>query len=98
MKALIAEAVDCEKEFIRDCLPMNALGLSAKEFEQYIDYIADRRLRNCGLEPLLAAAPANPFPWLSEMMDLKKETNFFEGRVTEYKKSSSIKNASDDEL
>jgi len=98
LRQLMAQAVSLEKEFIRDCLPVNALGLSAKEFEQYIDYIADRRLRNCGLEPLLAAAPANPFPWLSEMMDLKKEQNFFEGRVTEYKKSSSIKTASDDEL
>jgi ribonucleoside-diphosphate reductase beta chain len=98
LRQLMAEAVSLEKEFIRDCLPANAIGLSAKEFEQYIDYIADRRLRNCGLEPLLAAAPANPFPWLSEMMDLKKEQNFFEGRVTEYKKSSSLEVASDDEL
>jgi ribonucleoside-diphosphate reductase beta chain len=98
LRQLMIEAVELEKEFIRDCLPANALGLSAKEFEQYIDYIADRRLRNCGLEPLTATAPTNPFPWLSEMMDLKKEQNFFEGRVTEYKKASSMESSNDDEL
>jgi ribonucleoside-diphosphate reductase beta chain len=94
----MAEAVSLEKEFIRDCLPVNALGLSAKDFEQYIDYIADRRLQNSGLDQLAATTPTNPFPWLSEMMDLKKEQNFFEGRVTEYKKASALEVANDDEL
>lgn len=98
LRQLMAQAIGLEKEFIRDCLPVNALGLSAKEFEQYIDYIADRRLRNCGLDPLIATPPANPFPWLSEMMDLKKEQNFFEGRVTEYQKSAAIDQSKDDEL
>jgi ribonucleoside-diphosphate reductase beta chain len=40
----------------------------------------------------------NPFPWLAEMMDVKKEQNFFEGRVTEYQKSSALSEVSDDEL
>jgi ribonucleoside-diphosphate reductase beta chain len=40
----------------------------------------------------------NPLPWLAEMMDIKKEQNFFEGRVTEYQKASSLNVASDDEL
>ena len=97
LRQTMAEAIQLEKDFIRDCLPLNGLGLSSKEFEQYIDYIADRRLRNCGLDPLVAET-VNPFPWLSEMMDLKKEQNFFEGRVTEYQKSSSLNVAADDEL
>lgn len=94
---LMAEAVRLEKEFIRDCLPVNALGLSSSEFEQYIDYIADRRLEGVGLPPLNSGA-SNPFPWLAEMMDIKKEQNFFEGRVTEYQKASALVVASDDEL
>ena len=91
------EAVQLEKDFIKDCLPVNSVGLSAEEFCQYIDYIADRRLNGVGLEPLNPSA-INPFPWLAEMMDVKKEQNFFEGRVTEYQKASSLSEVSDDEL
>lgn len=94
---MMKEAIALEKEFIRDCLPVNSVGLSADEFEQYIDYIADRRLEGAGLPPLNPGIK-NPFPWLSEMMDIKKEQNFFEGRVTEYQKSSSLDNVDDDDL
>ena len=86
---LMNEAVALEKEFIRDCLPVNSVGLSAEEFCTYIDYIADRRLNGVGLE-VLHPGLENPFPWLAEMMDVKKEQNFFEGRVTEYQKSSAL--------
>ena len=95
--SLMKEAVQLEKEFINDCLPVNAVGLSSEEFAEYIDYIADRRLENVGL-PLLNEGVKNPFPWLAEMMDIKKEQNFFEGRVTEYQKASSLEMVSDDEL
>ena len=91
------EAVALEKEFIRDCLPVNAVGLSADEFERYIDYIADRRLAGCGLPPLNPGI-ANPLPWLAEMMDIRKEQNFFEGKVTDYQKASALVIASDDDL
>jgi ribonucleoside-diphosphate reductase beta chain len=91
------EAVALEKEFIRDCLPVSAVGLSAEEFEQYIDYIADRRLKDCGLPPLNPGVK-NPLPWLAEQMDIKRETNFFEGRVTEYQKASALALSSDDDL
>jgi len=84
LRATMAEGIRLEKKFIRDCLPVAAVGLNAEEFEQYIDYIADRRLESCGLAPLLEEAASNPFPWLAEMMDIKKEQNFFEGTVTEY--------------
>ncbi len=91
------EAIELEKEFIRDCLPVSAVGLSAEEFCQYIDYIADRRLEGVGLNPLCPGVQ-NPFPWLAETMDIKKEANFFEQRVTEYQKSSSLAAVNDDEL
>ena len=94
---LMIQAIALEKEFIQDCLPVNAVGLSAREFTQYIDYIADRRLEGVGLKPLNPGV-SNPFPWLAELMDIKKEQNFFEGRVTEYQKSSSLGSIDDDEL
>lgn len=91
------EAVTLEKDFIRDCLPVSAVGLSGAEFEQYIDYIADRRLATCGL-PILNPNIQNPLPWLAEMMDIRKEQNFFEGTVTDYQKAANLKVAHDDEL
>ena len=94
---IMKEAIVLEKDFIRDCLPVNSVGLSAEEFCTYIDYIADRRLNGVGLE-VLNPGLENPFPWLAEMMDVKKEQNFFEGRVTEYQKSSALSEVSDDEL
>lgn len=94
---LMKEAVALEKAFIHDCLPVNALGLSANEFTTYIDYIADRRLESVGLPPLHHGIQ-NPFPWLAEMMDIQKEQNFFEGRVTEYQKASALQSVDDDEL
>jgi ribonucleoside-diphosphate reductase beta chain len=97
LTALMVEAVRLEKEFISDCLPLNAVGLSAEEFLSYIDYIADRRLTGIGLPPLNPGA-TNPFPWLAEMMDINKEQNFFEGRVTEYRKSSALELVHDDDL
>jgi ribonucleoside-diphosphate reductase beta chain len=97
LRKTMAEAVQLEKDFIRDCLPTNAVGLSLEDFLSYIDFIADRRLEGCGLAPLNAGIK-NPLPWLAEMMDIKKEQNFFEGRVTEYQKASALNVVADDEL
>ncbi len=97
LSGLMEEAVELEKEFIHDCLPGNSVGLSAADFMQYIDYIADRRLAGVGLPPLHPGTP-NPFPWLAEMMDIPKEQNFFEGRVTEYRKASSLEMVNDSDL
>jgi ribonucleoside-diphosphate reductase beta chain len=97
LRALMQQAIDLEKDFVRDCLPMNAVGLSVDDFCTYIDYIADRRLAGCGLKELHPGIQ-NPLPWLAEMMDIRKEQNFFEGRVTEYQKSSALAMVSDDEL
>lgn len=97
LRSTMAEGVQLEKDFIRDCLPVNAVGLVLEDFLAYIDYIADRRLEGCGLAPLNPGIQ-NPLPWLAEMMDIKKEQNFFEGRVTEYQKSSALEVADDDDL
>jgi ribonucleoside-diphosphate reductase beta chain len=91
------EAVRLEKDFINDCLPISQVGLNSAEFCQYIDYIADRRLEGVGLNPITPGV-TNPFPWLAETMDIKKEANFFEQRVTEYQKSSVLANVNDDDL
>jgi ribonucleoside-diphosphate reductase beta chain len=91
------QAIVLEKEFINDCLPISSVGLNADEFCTYIDFIADRRLEGIGLNPLNPGIK-NPFPWLAEMMDLRKEQNFFEGKVTEYQKASSLAAVDDDEL
>ena len=97
LRATMREAITLEKEFINDCLPVDSIGLRKDEFLTYIDYIADRRLEGCGLAPL-ASGIKNPLPWLAEMMDIKKEQNFFEGRVTEYQKASALNVAHDDDL
>jgi len=97
LRATMSEGIRLEKEFIRDCLPVGGLGLNVEDFETYIDFIADRRLASCGLAPLHKDTQ-NPFPWLAEMMDIKKEQNFFEGRVTEYQKASALGDVDDDDL
>ena len=97
LRQTMASAVKLENAFIRDCLPISSVGLNQDDFLQYTDYIADRRLTSCGLEPLKGNV-SNPFPWLAEMIDIKKEQNFFEGRVTEYQKSTALGNIDDDEL
>jgi ribonucleoside-diphosphate reductase beta chain len=78
----VVKAVDLEFEYAKDCLPNGILGLNAKAILQYIQYIADRRLERIGLAKVYRSS--NPFPWMSEVIDLKKEKNFFETRVTEY--------------
>jgi ribonucleoside-diphosphate reductase beta chain len=97
LRETMREAVSLERDFINDCLPINSVGLSSEEFIQYIDYVADRRLEGVGLAPLNRGVK-NPLPWLAEMMDIRKEQNFFEGRVTEYQKSSALQTVDDDEL
>ena len=97
LRELMREAVLLERRFIEDVLPVDGLGLSRDEFTRYIDYIADRRLVGVGLEPLMRGCE-NPLPWLAELMDIGKEQNFFEGRVTEYQKASALALVSDDEL
>jgi ribonucleoside-diphosphate reductase beta chain len=85
----IKQAVELEYAYAKDCLPRGIMGLNSEGIYEYIKYIADRRLERIGLEKVYNAT--NPFPWMSEMTDLRKEKNFFETRVTEYKSGGSLK-------
>lgn len=85
----IKKAVELEVLYAQDCLPRGILGLSAPMFREYVQYIADRRLERIGLKAQYGSR--TPFPWMSEAIDLGKEKNFFETRVTEYQSSSSLK-------
>lgn len=85
---LIKKSVELEIAYADDCLPNGILGLSAPLFKEYVEHIADRRLERIGLKPQYGSR--NPFPWMSETMDLGKEKNFFETRVTEYQSSASL--------
>lgn len=78
----IIKSVELEIAYAHDCLPRGILGLNATSIATYVEYIADRRLERIGLEK--AYGSSNPFPWMSEIIDLRKEKNFFETRVTEY--------------
>lgn len=91
------EGVELEKEFVLDCLPENIVGMTQKDFLDFVDYNADRRLESLGL-PRLSNIKINPFLWLDEVIFLKKEKNFFETRVTEYQTCGSIKNTNEEDL
>jgi ribonucleoside-diphosphate reductase beta chain len=84
----IRHAVELEIAYAADCLPQGVLGLTANLFQEYVQYIADRRLERIGLPRQYRAR--NPFPWMSETIDLGKEKNFFESRVTEYRSGASL--------
>jgi ribonucleoside-diphosphate reductase beta chain len=84
----IKRAVELEIIYAKDCLPRGILGLNAEAVSQYVQYVADRRLERLGLANVYNVE--NPFPWMSEIIDLKKEKNFFETRVTEYKSGGSL--------
>jgi ribonucleoside-diphosphate reductase beta chain len=85
---LIDEAVELEIRYAQDCLPKGVLGLTTSMFRDYVGYIADRRLERIGLSARYFTK--NPFPWLSETIDLEKEGNFFERRVTDYQSASNL--------
>jgi ribonucleoside-diphosphate reductase beta chain len=91
------EGVDLEKEFVFDCLPEDIVGITQKDFLDYVDYNADRRLEGLGLSRL-SSVTANPFLWLDEVIFLQKEKNFFETRVTEYQTGGSVKNTNEEDL
>lgn len=78
----VKKAVELEVAYARDCLPRGILGLNVEIIQEYLQYIADRRLERIGLPRVYGSK--NPFPWMSEIIDLRKEKNFFETRVTEY--------------
>ena len=83
MTQMILEGLALEIEYARDTMPRGVLGMNAQMMEEYLKFITNRRLTQIGLSEQFPGAE-NPFPWMSEIMDLRKEKNFFETRVTEY--------------
>jgi len=86
---MIKEAVELEYQYAKDTMPRGILGMNAQMFDQYLKFIANRRFVQIGLTEQYPGVE-NPFPWMSEMMDLKKEKNFFETRVIEYQTGGTL--------
>ncbi len=86
---MIIEGTELEIGFARDTMPRGVLGMNAAMMEEYLQFIANRRLSQLGL-PEQYPGSENPFPWMSEIMDLRKEKNFFETRVTEYQTGGAL--------
>ncbi|SEL97248.1 ribonucleotide-diphosphate reductase subunit beta [Halomonas caseinilytica] len=80
---MILEGTELEIAYARDSMPRGVLGMNAAIMEEYLHFICNRRLAQIGLKEQFPGAQ-NPFPWMSEIIDLRKEKNFFETRVTEY--------------
>jgi len=86
---MIHQGVALETRYAQDTMPRGVLGLNARMFEDYLHFIANRRAAQIGL-PEPYPGTVNPFPWMSEVIDLKKEKNFFETRVTEYQSGGAL--------
>jgi len=86
---MILQATQLEIEYARDTMPRGVLGMNAVMMEEYLQFIANRRLVQIGLPEQFGDAK-NPFPWMSEIMDLRKEKNFFETRVIEYQTGGAL--------
>lgn len=95
IKAIIHEALEIEKEFITQSLPVSLIGMNADMMKQYLEYVADNLLTMLGLEKVYKSK--NPFPFM-EQIALKNKTNFFEKRVAEYNKAKSGESAENNEL
>ncbi|HEX5046278.1 MAG TPA: ribonucleotide-diphosphate reductase subunit beta, partial [Gammaproteobacteria bacterium] len=88
-RRLVLEGVRLEIDYARDTLPRGILGLNSSTVETYLQFVANRRLQQIGL-PAAFPVSGNPLPWMSEIIDLKKEKNFFETRVTEYRTGGAL--------
>ena len=86
---MILEGTALEIEYARDTMPRGVLGMNAAMMEGYLHFIANRRLNQLGLSEQFPGVQ-NPFPWMSEIMDLRKEKNFFETRVIEYQTGGAL--------
>ena len=89
IETLMRRGVELEYRYAEDTMPRGVLGLDAAMFKEYLRFVANRRCQQIGLDELYENAQ-NPFPWMSEMIDLKKEKNFFETRVTEYQTGGAL--------
>ena len=89
VKQMLLEACALEVAYGRDTMPQGFLGLNATQCENYMHFIANRRCEQLGLPSIFGRTP-NPFPWMSEIIDLQKEKNFFETRVVDYQSGGSL--------
>ena len=89
VKQMILEGTTLEIAYARDTMPRGVLGMNAQMMEEYLHFIANRRLAQLGLTEAFPGVK-NPFPWMSEIMDLRKEKNFFETRVIEYQTGGAL--------
>jgi ribonucleoside-diphosphate reductase beta chain len=89
VRQMLTEACELEVAYGRATMPNGMLGLTADLCEQYMHFVTDRRAEQIGIEPIFGET-RNPFGWMSEVMDLKKEKNFFETRVIEYQSASGL--------
>jgi ribonucleoside-diphosphate reductase beta chain len=89
IRGLMQKGVELEYAYAEDTMPRGVLGLNATMFKEYLRFIANRRCQQIGVDVLFQGA-TNPFPWMAEMIDLKKEKNFFETRVTEYQTGGAL--------
>ena len=92
IKQIIREAVEIEREFVTDSLPVSLIGMNAEMMTEYIEFVADRLL--VALDQPKMYNAQNPFPWM-EMISLQGKTNFFEKRVSEYQKAGVTANKAD---
>ena len=90
MIKLVRKGVELETQYAYDTMPKPILGINASLYEEFIKFIANRRLAQIGLPEQYPGA-TNPFEWMAEIMDLRKEKNFFETRPTEYKTGGQLK-------
>ena len=88
-RGMILEGTELEVSYARDTMPRGVLGMNANMMEEYLQFIANRRLAQIGVSEQYPGVK-NPFPWMSEIMDLKKEKNFFETRVTDYQTGGAL--------
>jgi ribonucleoside-diphosphate reductase beta chain len=84
VQKIILEAVEIEKEFVSESLPVDLIGMNAKLMQQYIEFVADRWLNELGYSKVYNTS--NPFDFM-EMISLQGKTNFFEKRVGDYQKA-----------
>ncbi|WP_026784761.1 ribonucleotide-diphosphate reductase subunit beta [Pleomorphomonas koreensis] len=89
VRGMLKEAAELEAAYGRDTMPNGFLGLNATLCESYMHFITNRRCAQLGIASVFPEAE-NPFPWMSETMDLKKEKNFFETRVIEYQNGGAL--------
>ena len=84
IKEIIIDALDIERTFVTESLPVSLIGMNAKLMTQYLEFVTDRLLLELGCEKVYNAT--NPFDFM-EMISLEGKTNFFEKRVSEYQKA-----------